>query len=192
MPRQRRRLPTVIRACDAKAADARHCCPALLPARIIAGQSIRALGTAERAPWIRVSRLRVANLRLAHQRSGNDKKHTYWHARHGLFSCRRSSLLSYYQFVWSDGTSARTRTPGGGSPLPPIAPASCPMRYSGPATAWLSQARLLVQVGLLSSAWWARWRCRALFDGLGSQVTLPKSRSASTQAQSNLLAPCRY
>src|SRR5258707_15047615 len=70
--RQRRRLRMVIRARDAKAADAQHCCPALLPTRVVAGQGIRVLGATERAPWIRVSRLRVANLRFAQQRSGND------------------------------------------------------------------------------------------------------------------------
>jgi len=70
--RQRCRLPMVIRALDAKAADAEHCCPALLPARVITGQAIRVLGATERAPRIRIRRLRAANLRFAQQRSGND------------------------------------------------------------------------------------------------------------------------
>ena len=50
--RQLCRLRMVIRALDADAADAGHCCPALLPTRVIAGQGIRVLAATERAPWI--------------------------------------------------------------------------------------------------------------------------------------------
>ena len=176
---QRCRLPMVIRACDAKAADARHCCPALLPARKIAGQSIRTPGAAERAPWIRVSRLRVANLRLTHQRSGNDKKRTYRHARHGLFSCRRSSLLSHYQFVWSGGTSASTRTPGGGSPLPPVAPASRPELFRiGHRLAEPGEAPSLGGLAIVSMVG-ARVALPSIIRWTWFGVTLPKSRSAS-------------
>src|SRR5258708_16232319 len=82
--RQRCCLPMVIRALDAKAADAEHCCPALLPARVITGQAIRVLGATERAPRIRIRRLRAANLRFAQQRSGNDYKHDDRHARHSF------------------------------------------------------------------------------------------------------------
>src|SRR6266403_5626748 len=73
--RQQCRLRMVIWTLNAVSADAGHCCPALLPTRVVAGQGIRVLGATERAPWIGVGRLRIANLRLAQQRSGNDSKH---------------------------------------------------------------------------------------------------------------------
>jgi len=89
------RLPEVIWALDAISADAQHCCPALLPTRVIAGQGIGAhAGTTERAPRIRIRRLRIAKLRFAEQRSGNNKKPDHRHARHRLSPYRRCWLPS--------------------------------------------------------------------------------------------------
>jgi len=92
MARQRCRLLMIIRACDTEPADTGHCCPALLPTRVIAGQGIRAPGATERAPWIRVSRLRVADSRVAQQRGGNDKKCDDRRTRHCPSPSRRFCL----------------------------------------------------------------------------------------------------
>jgi hypothetical protein len=80
---QLRRLRMIVWALDAVSADAGHRCPALLPTCVIAGQGIRASFAAERAPRIRVRRLRAANLYFAEQRSGNDKRCDDRHPHHG-------------------------------------------------------------------------------------------------------------
>jgi hypothetical protein len=72
----------IVWALDAVSADAGHRCPALLPTCVIAGQGIRASFAAERAPRIRVRRLRAANLCFAEQRSGNDKRCNDRHPHH--------------------------------------------------------------------------------------------------------------
>ncbi len=46
--RQRCRLPVVIRALDTQATDAEHCCPALLPTRVIARHGTTGATT---GPW---------------------------------------------------------------------------------------------------------------------------------------------
>src|SRR5215467_6182780 len=53
--------------------------PALLPTRV----GFRASFATERAPRIRVRRLRAANLCFAQQRSGNDKRCDDRHPHHG-------------------------------------------------------------------------------------------------------------
>ena len=94
MVRQRFWLGMVIRALNAGAADTKHCRHALLPTRVIAGHGAtasRAATAMERAPWIRIRRLRVANLRFAQQRSRNDQKRGDPHTHHCLpivlFAC---------------------------------------------------------------------------------------------------------
>ena len=80
------RCRVIVRALNTASPDAGHCCPALLPTRVIAGQCVRASGAAKRAPWIGISRLRVASLRLAQPRTGNDQKGDDWQAHHCLSS----------------------------------------------------------------------------------------------------------
>jgi hypothetical protein len=94
MVRQRFWLGMVIRALNAGAADTKHCRHALLPTRVIAGHGAttsRAATAMERAPWIRIRRLRVANLHSAQQRSGNDEKRNDRHTHDCLpfvvFAC---------------------------------------------------------------------------------------------------------
>ena len=77
------RLRMIVWALDAVSADAGHRCPALLPTRVIAGQGVRASFATERAPRIRVRRLRAANLCFAQKRSGNDKRCDDRHPHHG-------------------------------------------------------------------------------------------------------------
>ena len=77
------RLRMIVWALDAVSADPGHRCPALLPTCVIAGQGIRASFATERAPRIRVRRLRAANLCFAQQRSGNDKRCDDRHPHHG-------------------------------------------------------------------------------------------------------------
>src|SRR5215471_7159441 len=107
----------IIWARDAVSADAEHCCSALLPTRVIAGHgTTRAVMVAgvDGAPWIRVSRLCIADLRFAQKRSGNDKKHDDGDARHGLSPCHCSCL----PFILA-GSLQKRRLRQGHSELPP-------------------------------------------------------------------------
>jgi len=92
--RQLCRLRTVIRARDTIPANAKHCCSALLPTRVIAGhRAIWAVTVAvDRAPWIRIRRLRIATSRFREQRSGNDKNRNDRRAHHYLPPCCPSWL----------------------------------------------------------------------------------------------------
>ena len=101
MVRQRLWLDMVIRALNAGAADTKHCCHALLPTRVIAGHGAttpRAATAMERAPWIRIRRLRVANLHFAQQRNGNDKKRNDQHT-HGCLPIVVFICVACYQFA---------------------------------------------------------------------------------------------
>jgi hypothetical protein len=94
--RQRCRLCMIIRALDAVSADTGQCRHALRPARVIAGHgsATRVVATARnRAPWIGIWRLRVAQLRFAQQRRCYEKKHDDRLARHSFSPCRRSCLF---------------------------------------------------------------------------------------------------
>jgi hypothetical protein len=120
----------VIWALNTVPASAGHCCPALLPTCEIAGKGVRPPAAAERAPWIRIRRLRLAKLRFAQQAGGCDKKRDDQHAHHISLPVVGFACLSYYQFCRAGGMSAL-----GWAPEPPLAAAArrvgqLPMRYS--------------------------------------------------------------
>src|SRR6266446_4601009 len=101
----------VIWALNTVPASAGHCCPALLPTCVIAGKGIRASAAAERAPWIRIWRLRIAKLRLAQQAGGHDKKRDGQHAHHISLPVVVFACISYYQFSRAGGMSAPVAGP---------------------------------------------------------------------------------
>jgi hypothetical protein len=116
----------VIWALNTVPASAGHRCPALLPTCEIAGKGVRAPAAAERAPWIRIRRLRLAKLRFAQQAGGYDKKRDDQHAHH-ISPCRCFRL----PLILSVLPGGRNERPGGGlqsrsSPPPPAASAACP------------------------------------------------------------------
>jgi hypothetical protein len=88
----------VIWALHTVTASAGHCCPALLPTCKIAGKGVRTPAAAERAPRIRICRLRVAKLRLAQQAAGHDKKRDGQHAHHISLPVVVFACFSYYHF----------------------------------------------------------------------------------------------
>src|SRR5262249_48292963 len=97
--RQLRWLCMIVWALNTASTSAESGCPALLPTCVIAGQGIRAPSATEQAPGIGVGRLRIADLRFAQQRSGNDKKHKDRHAGHGLSPCRLYLFLILSVFL---------------------------------------------------------------------------------------------
>src|SRR5258708_31162277 len=117
----------VVGAPNTVPASAGHCCPALLPTCEIAGKGVRPPAAAERAPWIRIRRLRLAKLRFAQQAGGYDKKRDDQHAHH-ISPCRRFRL----PVILSVLPGGRNERPGAGTraaprprrtPRPPVSPA---------------------------------------------------------------------
>ncbi len=104
------RLRMIVWALDAVSADAGHRCPALLPTRVIAGQGIRASFATERAPRIRVRRLRAANLCFAQQRSGNDKRCDDRHPHHGSLPVVVLACPHFISFAEAAERRALSRT----------------------------------------------------------------------------------
>ena len=104
------RLRMIVWALDAVSADAGHRCPALLPTRVIAGQGIRASFATERAPRIRVRRLRAANLCFAQKRSGNDKRCDDRHPHHGALPVVVLACAHVISFAEAAERRAHSRT----------------------------------------------------------------------------------